>query len=207
MRQRAAPSLGVDDPSGRRRLEGCELGGGRSRKVAADRELRGFGHDGLLVWRAGRSAFPSVEHMRGGEVGKSGRRSPTATGISPLMRAISLASMPSILEATIVSAPRGSTCTISASNLASVSEAAPLALTVSGRMPNVTARRAQGHQRSAGSTSDAPIFRQRPSLAIGNDRRQQVHRRIAEEARHEGIGRVAVDLERRCRSAPPCRRS
>ena len=38
-------------------------------------------------------------------------------------------------------------------------------------------------------------------------RRQEVHRRIAEEARHEGIGRLAVDLERRRRPAPPGRRS
>jgi 4-hydroxy-4-methyl-2-oxoglutarate aldolase len=38
------------------------LGGGRSREVATDPELRGLGHDGHLVWRAGGSAFPDASN-------------------------------------------------------------------------------------------------------------------------------------------------
>ena len=51
--------------------------------------------------------------------------------------------------------------------------------------------------RSGGSANDqAPTRMPRPLASSVTIACMQVHRRIAEEARHEGVGRPAVDLER-----------
>ena len=74
-------------------------------------------------------------------------------------------------------------------------------------MPSVTAPpawRASGADSAAGSAIAGIAEPQpRPAVVGLEPGREQVHRRVAEEARDEGVGRMAIDLERRCRSAPP----
>ena len=107
--------------------------------------------------------------------------------------------MPATRAARMVSAPSASTWTISASMLAKPLPSRARATMLSGRKPRVTGvPAASGGQRVAGSSTIAsPSLTARPPLLAGRPRRQQVHGRIAEEGRYEGVGGTPVDLERR----------
>ena len=107
--------------------------------------------------------------------------------------------MPATRAARMVSAPSASTWTISASMPAKPSPSRGRATMFSGRMPS-SDRRPRRQRRTArgGKLDDRLAEPDRAAAPLaGGARRQQVHRRIAEERRHEGVGGTPVDLERR----------
>ena len=99
-----------------------------------------------------------------------------------------------------ISEPSRSTTSTSEGNVSPAGSASPATCRSSGRMPNVSCRPTWPRRRSAwaaGTSISKPgVLGRQAAVAVGHRHGGEIHRRRADEAGDEPVGRLVVELER-----------